>query len=85
MAIVTTSLTVAGLAGSQLQCHSLRTKHYPLTLSWEKQLKRAHKCGGVCVGQVKIVMHVVDHHHHHQMDGDVSHGVHKDLSSLPSG
>ncbi|TKY48735.1 Arogenate dehydratase/prephenate dehydratase 1 [Spatholobus suberectus] len=90
---VTTSLVVAGLAGSQLWCHSLRTRHYALALNREKQLKRAHKCGGVCVGRfmrilgdenpwnpVKIVMHVVNHH---QMDGDVSHGGHKDLGSLP--
>ncbi|KAL2331844.1 hypothetical protein Fmac_019425 [Flemingia macrophylla] len=83
---------IISLAGSQLWCHGLRSRHYTLTLSREKQLKRAHICGGVCVGRsmriwgsenpkaVKIVMHVADHH---QMDGDVTHGVHKDLGSLP--
>lgn len=80
---VTSPLVVAG---SQLRCHNFRrTRHWALTLSWEKQqLKRAQKCGGDenPWKPVKIVMRVVDHH---PRDGDVSYGLHKDLVSLPSG
>ena len=89
----TTSLVVAGLAGSELGCQNLRNRHHSLT--WEKHLKSAHKWGGMFVGRtmriwgdenpwkpMKVVMHVVDHH---PMDGDVSHGVHTDLVALPSG
>ncbi|KAL5132123.1 Arogenate dehydratase/prephenate dehydratase 1, chloroplastic [Glycine soja] len=64
-------------------CRSRRTRHWALTLSWEKQqLKRAQKCGGDenPWKPVKIVMRVVDHH---PRDGDVSYGLHKDLVSLP--
>ncbi|KAG4981136.1 hypothetical protein AAZX31_12G182500 [Glycine max] len=78
---VTSPLVVAG---SQLRCHNFRrTRHWALTLSWEKQqLKRAQKCGGDenPWKPVKIVMRVVDHH---PRDGDVSYGLHKDLVSLP--
>ncbi|KAK7402040.1 hypothetical protein VNO78_13994 [Psophocarpus tetragonolobus] len=81
---------VAELTDSQLWCHNLRTRLFGFTLSWEKQLKRAHRCGEVSVGgsmriwgddnpwkPVEIMMHVV---HHPQMD---RHGVHKHFTSLP--
>ncbi|KAK7324801.1 hypothetical protein VNO77_28652 [Canavalia gladiata] len=94
---VTTSLGASGLASSHLCCYSLSLRsrrHSAHALTWEKQLKRTRKwlfLDGVCVGRAmrehgnqwkpgKIMMHVVPHH---QMDGDVSHGLHKDLGSLP--
>ncbi|XP_061350623.1 arogenate dehydratase/prephenate dehydratase 1, chloroplastic-like [Gastrolobium bilobum] len=90
-------LIVAGLASSQLGCHNLRTRHHhAFGLIWENQLKRTHNwvfLGGVSVGRAmrlvenenprkpaKILVHVVDHD---QTGGDVSHGLHKDLLSLP--
>ncbi|KAK7272284.1 hypothetical protein RJT34_28783 [Clitoria ternatea] len=89
--------TSFGVPSSQLYCPNLRPSHSAVALSWENQLKKAHKwvfSGGVCIGRPtkvfeneknpwktrKIMVHVVDHH---QMDDDVSHGLHKDLGSLP--
>ncbi|XP_027341556.1 arogenate dehydratase/prephenate dehydratase 1, chloroplastic-like [Abrus precatorius] len=86
----TTSLGVAELASSQLCCQNLRTRRSSLAL---KRTRKWVYPGGVCVGGAmriledenpwkpgKIMAHLVDHH---QMDGDVSHGSHKDLVSLP--
>lgn len=79
-----TSLVIPGLVSSQLGS--------------QNQLKIPHKWvffDGVYVGKAmrlvkdenpwkpaKLMVHVVDHG---KTDGDVSHGLHKDLGSLPSG
>ncbi|CAK8535506.1 unnamed protein product [Lathyrus sativus] len=70
------SFVVPGISSSQL--------------SSQNQQKSASKWvfhGGVSVKSLKIMMHVVDHNQN-QMGrgsggGDVSHGLHKDLGSLP--
>lgn len=70
------SFVVPGISSSQL--------------CTQNQLKRASKWvfhGGVSVTSVKIMMHVVDHNQSQMgpgSGGDVSHGLHKDLCSLPS-
>ncbi|CAL5200553.1 unnamed protein product [Lathyrus oleraceus] len=69
------SFVVPGISSSQL--------------CTQNQLKRASKWvfhGGVSVTSVKIMMHVVDHNQSQMgpgSGGDVSHGLHKDLCSLP--
>jgi len=69
------SLVAPGLSSSQLYS--------------QNHLKRAHKwgfLGGFSVRRTKIMMHVVDHNQSQVgSGGDVSHGLHKDLISLPSG
>ncbi|KAI5412651.1 hypothetical protein KIW84_057337, partial [Lathyrus oleraceus] len=69
------SFVVPGISSSQL--------------CTQNQLKRASKWvfhGGVSVTSVKVMMHVVDHNQSQMgpgSGGDVSHGLHKDLCSLP--
>lgn len=71
--MVMASLVVPGLSSSHLYC--------------QNQLKRAQKwvfLGGFSVKRTKTMMHVVDHNQSQVgSGGDVSHGLHKDLVSLP--